>query len=389
MAYQVTNRYITEGGCELVLVSAHLGARTRGENQPELAGHDRWQGRAYRIRGSEPGYPNLLETTGYDIDPETGEGRVVNPLGLHGYNCRHSHKPWDRRLRNPYLDENGDLTIDTEENRQRYRLEQRQRAMERAIRQTRRQLQVKALELEADPENADLQAEYSALENRLSRQDEAYNRFCQENGLAAQYERLRVTDGDGQGKQVREQGKRTEQERSAIISPSIKTAEYRRKIDQLGENVETSRTIWQQATQMLNHRSGTLYEDLAFIDSTTGETLVQDAYNVERACMPTKRMKSMLLNSEPNTVIAVHNHPGSSVPSVEDLKAALSGKYKYGVVVCHNGVIFKYSVRNKFDADLANIFLDSLQDALYNGNGTIADAIEKIEYLGISMEVIS
>ncbi|MCD8383272.1 MAG: phage minor capsid protein [Clostridiales bacterium] len=191
---QVTNQYITEGGCELVLVSAHLGARVKGKNQPELAGHDRWQGRVYRIRGSEPGYPNLLETTGYDIDPETGEGRVVNPLGLHGYNCRHSHKPWDKRLRNPYLDENGDLTIDTEENRQRYRLEQRQRAMERAIRQTRRQLQVKALELEADPENADLQAEYSALENRLSRQDEAYNQFCQENGLTAQYDRLRVAD---------------------------------------------------------------------------------------------------------------------------------------------------------------------------------------------------
>lgn len=47
----------------------------------------------------------------------------------------------------------------------------------------------------ADPGNAALQAEYSALENRLSRQDEAYNRFCGENGLAAQYERLRAADG--------------------------------------------------------------------------------------------------------------------------------------------------------------------------------------------------
>ncbi len=105
--------------------------------------------------------------------------------------------------------------------------------------------------------------------------------------------------------------------------------------------------------------------------------------------MPTKRMKTMLLSSEPYTVIAVHNHPGSSVPSVEDLKAALSGKYKYGVVVCHNGVIFKYSITKEFDLMLTNMFLDNLQNALYNGVGTVESALKKFTDIGISMEVIS
>ena len=70
-AAQVTNQYIVEAQSEYVLVSAHLGARTQPEGQPYLAGYDNWQGRVYRIVGSEPEYPNLLESTGYDIDPNT------------------------------------------------------------------------------------------------------------------------------------------------------------------------------------------------------------------------------------------------------------------------------------------------------------------------------
>ena len=82
-AAQVTNQYIVEAKSEYVLVSAHLGARTQPEGQPTLAGHDNWQGKVYRIVGSEPEYPNLLESTGYDIEPGTGIGKVVNPLCLH------------------------------------------------------------------------------------------------------------------------------------------------------------------------------------------------------------------------------------------------------------------------------------------------------------------
>lgn len=139
-AAQVTNQYIVEARAEYVLVSAHLGARVAQKGQPALASHADWQGKVYKIRGTEPGCPNLLERTGYDVDLNTGQGTVKNPLGLHGYNCRHSHKPWDPRLRNPYVDENGNLKIDNEENRKRYEMQQKQRAMERSLRAWKRKL---------------------------------------------------------------------------------------------------------------------------------------------------------------------------------------------------------------------------------------------------------
>ncbi|MDD6203210.1 MAG: phage capsid protein, partial [Lachnospiraceae bacterium] len=56
---QITNQYIVEGNIEYVLVSEHLGARIQQPGQPYLAGHENWQGKVYKIRGSEPGYPNL------------------------------------------------------------------------------------------------------------------------------------------------------------------------------------------------------------------------------------------------------------------------------------------------------------------------------------------
>lgn len=191
---QITNQYILEGGIEYVLVSAHLGARIQQPGQPYLAGHENWQGKVYRIRGSEPGYPNLLEMTGYDIG-ENGAGKVVNPLGLHGYNCRHSHQPWDKALKNPYVDENGKSTIDTEENRKLYQNQQKQRAMERSIRATKRRLLMKQQEIDLVAETdvkEILQNDYDKLAYKLREQNKAYNEFCTENDLQKQSDRLKV-----------------------------------------------------------------------------------------------------------------------------------------------------------------------------------------------------
>ena len=196
-AAQVTNQYIVEGGIEYVLVSAHLGARVAQKGQPPIADHSSWQGKAYKITGSEPGYPNMLESTGYRIDPKTGQGTVTNPLSLHGYNCRHSHKPWDKRLRNPYVDENGNLKIDSEENKKRYELQQKQRAMERSLRAWKRKLIEKQEQINNPRDDMDvdkLQQEYDRMAYQLTQKNKAYNDFCKANDLQPQYDRIKVAD---------------------------------------------------------------------------------------------------------------------------------------------------------------------------------------------------
>ena len=216
-AAQVTNQYIIEGGCEYVLVSAHLGARVAQKGQAALASHAEWQGKVYRIRGYEKGYPNLLDSTGYDIDPQSGSGSVKNPLGLHGYNCRHSHKPWDPRLRNPYVDEKGNLKIDSEENKKRYELQQKQRAMERSLRAWKRKLIEKQEQINNPRDDMavdKLQQEYDRMSYQLTQKNKAYNDFCAANDLQPQYDRIKVADfGREQTKQANKGARRYKKEK--------------------------------------------------------------------------------------------------------------------------------------------------------------------------------
>lgn len=242
---QITNQYIIEAQCEYVLVSAHPGARIQPPGQPYLAGHENWQGKAYRIRGSEPSYPNLLEMTGYDID-ESGSGKVVNPLGLHGYNCRHSHKPWDKSLRNPYVDEKGNPLIGAKESQELYEKQQKQRAMERAIRRTKRELLVKQQEIAMIIEseiNEQLQKDYDRLSYKFRQQNAAYNNFCAKNNLRRESDRLKVA-GFRRAEAAKVNGrarayeswkektghKRIPQIPASSISSKIKAGEYSTKL---------------------------------------------------------------------------------------------------------------------------------------------------------------
>ena len=121
----------------------------------------------------------------------------------------------------------------------------------------------------------------------------------------------------------------------------LESSAYRRHIDNLGENPQTSRMIYQAIKNTLTQRSGTQYENLTDINPTTNDSLTRSDYNEKSKCMPSKAMKSML-RSAPGEIIAIHNHPGNSVPSIADINAARDGQYKYGVIACHNGNIFKY-----------------------------------------------
>lgn len=242
-AAQVTNQYISEHNVEYVLVSAHMGAR-HSEKDPEgVQSHDYWQGKVYKVVGSEDGIPNLMEATGYSIDPVTGQGRVVNPLGLHGYNCRHSHKPWSKELKNPYVDENGNPKIDIHESQEMYDKQQKQRALERGIRQTKRELLMKGMEInkiaETDVRDV-LQPEYDALAYKLRMQNKAYDKYCADNKLQKQADRIKVagfkkeqaSKANGRATAYTNQmrRKRIPQIPASTISEKISNGEYSTKL---------------------------------------------------------------------------------------------------------------------------------------------------------------
>lgn len=184
-------------------------------------------------------------------------------------------------------------------------------------------------------------------------------------------------------------------EQAALINRHhIESNEFREKIDSLTDSVIESRHIVEGAREILSHRDGTFFEDLVYADSRSRKRIVNKSYDYYvdgiSACKPNKTMDKMLKAAEPYTIIGIHNHPKSSVPSIGDILAARERKYKYGVVVCHDGRIYKYSVKENYKEDaLAKMRLERLGDAIYNNDEQKKQkALDALKDIGIHMEVV-
>ena len=161
---------------DIVLTSAHLGARS-GDGGANPGNHLWWQGQFFSRTGRTKGYPLFAESTGY--------GTIE---GLCGVNCRHSFGPGDG-VNNPFKD------IATEDNYKVEKLNERQRALERRIRKTKREVQGIQSELDNCQDEQlkfELQQNYDRKSHLLGQQNKAYAEFCKDNGLRQLQDRLQI-----------------------------------------------------------------------------------------------------------------------------------------------------------------------------------------------------
>ncbi len=177
-------------------------------------------------------------------------------------------------------------------------------------------------------------------------------------------------------------------EASVIDRKKIASAEYQNKFNSLGENKQITRSIRAKAKDMLRHRSGTQYEDLAYVNTKTGKTYINKSYNKVATAKPNKEMNKALKAADDYTIVGIHNHPNSSTPSIDDIHAAISRKYKYGLVVGHNGTIFKYTITGPVNEVNADIYLAKINTLFYNGDTKgLEKAIKGLSQNGVELEV--
>ncbi|MBQ9200635.1 MAG: hypothetical protein IJ141_10705 [Lachnospiraceae bacterium] len=172
----------------------------------------------------------------------------------------------------------------------------------------------------------------------------------------------------------------------------IKSKEYGAKFKNFNESKIVQRKMRASATRILTHRSGTELEDLVFIDSNTGMVKVQRKATTPMEVMPTEAMIKMCEEADDYTVISMHNHSHSSVPSLMDITTCRDKKYKYGLAVCHDGTIYKYSVSNDINIAQVDGGLDYLERTKYIKDSEEKEkkrkrAIEILHEAGVEMEV--
>ena len=168
LANKGAEKITKEIGADYVEVSAHIGARVSDKNP--IANHAGWQGKVYKLVGSDK-YPNLKEKTGYPDDIQ----------GLGGVNCRHRMFPFFPGISVPNPHQ-----IDEKENRKVYEATQKQRAMERNIRAIKKRMIV--AKASGDMERA------KAYRKALTEKQNQIEKFCKDNNLRRQTEREMIQE---------------------------------------------------------------------------------------------------------------------------------------------------------------------------------------------------
>nr|DAZ72411.1 MAG TPA: minor capsid protein [Caudoviricetes sp.] len=138
---------------EYVEVTSHLGART-GDGVNPITNHAHWQGKVYKLKGSDK-YDNFYTSTGYgDI------------LGLGGVNCRHNFYPYF-----PGIDEPSQPHYDEEENKKEY---ERQQKLNRLNRKKQQQNRIKevAIHNEDKDQIKEINKEIKKIDNEVKNVDE-------------------------------------------------------------------------------------------------------------------------------------------------------------------------------------------------------------------------
>ena len=172
MAAEISMSNAEELGTDLVEVSSHAGAR-EGIGH---ASHVDWQGKVYSISGRR--HPEEEARLGYKIEKlSDATGYPDDPLGLCGYNCRHTFYPFLEGISepNPVVKDPEPVTVDGRTYTY-YQATQVQRRLERELRELKRQY------IGGDETRL---AAIKAKEHR-------YARFCDKAGLKQNLERLYI-----------------------------------------------------------------------------------------------------------------------------------------------------------------------------------------------------
>lgn len=395
----ITNARMEEMEWDIVLVSAHLGARYTDKN--DYTNHFWWQGKFYSKSGKDERFPPFSVC---------GQGDVQ---GINGANCRHSYGPGDGEF-NPYTD------FDSEENRKAYDLTQRQRQLENRIRHTKRQVMAikEGRDCAENPEHkAALDEDYKKKSAKLERQNKEYKDFCEQNGLKTRQERITIAKWDrkqaaeARGAAARYKNSRSaelkekpdtstveisagspltesssgakieEAKRNEIIPITDKAIEEVPEVKIPGYTDEQCKTIQEQHRELLRYaRDNNDNGEVAFVfreDLTDRKIVVGTDTDVSIG---------LTTETSGNNQFIMHNHPRGSSFSLQDIgEWAGHDEIRTMSIIKNNGCAEIITKNSSFDKTMAMI---DFKRAMKKCNNDIDKAIAKFLSKGDRFEWI-
>lgn len=299
MAADISMSNAEELGADLVEVSSHAGARD-GDGH---ANHSAWQGKVYSISGKS--YPEESKRLGYKIEKLSDvTGYPDDPAGLCGYNCRHTFYPFIEGISEPNPIEEDPEPVEVDgKTYTYYQATQKQRRLERELRELKRQ--------------------HIGGTNRIAAikaKEQQYARFCRKAGLKQDLNRIYV------------KGYKRDFTYIKYIDNFTKAEE---KVLKHGKKYGTEALIWldKDGNEILPFKTGN--------SNSVGITAEEMQY---------------LISLEKNSIICIHNHPGSSSFSPDDMNVMCKLPCVETMkVVGHDGTRYSLSVGDGIRPSEVNI----------------------------------
>lgn len=156
--------------------------------------------------------------------------------------------------------------------------------------------------------------------------------------------------------------------------------EYRRKFDRTNENTAVNKSLYDSAKTALKHRSGTLYEDMYWIDSDSGKIIASELNSpIEQKIIYSEATKKVVSSYEKKKIVAIHSHPSSMPPSAADLNSCYRNGYKCGFVACHDGKVFAYTSEQEVSEDLYSLYISSFLSEGFTEYEAQIKALDKLK----------
>lgn len=165
---------------------------------------------------------------------------------------------------------------------------------------------------------------------------------------------------------------------TVINKAYIESGEYRKKFDLITNSKELNRLLYNCAKEMLYHRSGTLLEDMYWIDADAICVVAREVNQTINSKVVYSNSTRRKIKKKQN-LITIHTHPSSFPPSIEDINSNHTNQYLIGIVCCHDGKVFVYKSRVLI---MPSYYKKEVEDFLkegYNEYEAQINALKKME----------
>lgn len=177
---------------------------------------------------------------------------------------------------------------------------------------------------------------------------------------------------------VEDEGQRYGRNKDIAINHTyINSGSYRRKFDFISNSPDLNRLIFQLSKKMLEHRSGTKFEDMYWIDAAHRRVIAKETESCsEEQIVYSNSIRSKISKYE--NLITLHSHPNSYPPSINDLNSNFINHYGLGIVACHDGKIFKYASNQEIREDYYKMVVEKYLKKGYNEYEAQIEALKEL-----------